>query len=90
MDFYRIAERSLKKDSREVYPEFKVTKSKDLMVRGKSFYAVWDEEAGLWSTDQYDIQRIVDDDLRKYREQMVLREGERVSVKYTANYSSAS
>jgi energy-coupling factor transporter ATP-binding protein EcfA2 len=36
------------------------------MVRGRSFYAVWDEERGLWSTDEYDVQRLVDADLHRY------------------------
>ena len=35
-----------------IYPEFKVGPSDDLMVRGKAFYAVWDEEAGMWSRDE--------------------------------------
>lgn len=47
-------------------PNFVVGKSKDLMVRGRSFYAIWDEEAGLWSTDEYDVARIVDQEMQKY------------------------
>lgn len=43
-----------------VYPEFKAKRSKDLMIRGRSFYAVWNEEVGYWSTDEYDVQRMVD------------------------------
>ena len=29
-----------------VYPEFKAKRSKDLMIRGTSFYAIWGEDAG--------------------------------------------
>lgn len=47
-------------------PNFVVGKSKDLMVRGRSFYAIWDEEAGLWSTDEYDVARIVDREMQEY------------------------
>src|SRR5690349_23320021 len=47
-------------------PNFVVGKSKDLMVRGRSFYAIWDEEAGLWSTDEYDVARLVDQDMLDY------------------------
>lgn len=36
------------------------------MTRGKSFYAIWDEERGLWSTDIYDVQRLVDADLDRW------------------------
>jgi energy-coupling factor transporter ATP-binding protein EcfA2 len=39
------------------------------MVRGKAFYAIWDEAAGLWSTDEYDVQRLVDEDLYRYVEE---------------------
>lgn len=39
------------------------------MVRGRSFYAVWDEEAGLWSTDEYDVGRLVDEDMRRFRDE---------------------
>lgn len=52
MDFVQIKERSLKKDSIELYPEFLVRKSRDLMVRGKSFYAIWDEEKGIVYKDE--------------------------------------
>src|SRR3954465_9632406 len=49
-------------------PNFVVGKSKDLMVRGHAFYAIWDEEAGLWSTDEYDVARIVDRELQEHAE----------------------
>lgn len=68
MDFYKIKERS-RKGGYEIYPDFVVCRSKDLMVRGKSFYAIWDEAKGLWSTDEYDVQRLVDEDLYSYRDQ---------------------
>ena len=31
------------------------------MVRGQAFYAVWNEELGLWSTETYDVKNIVDE-----------------------------
>lgn len=66
MDFYRISTRETQKGVQELYPDFIVGRSKDLMVRGKSFYAVWDEEAGLWSTDEYAVQRLVDRELADF------------------------
>jgi len=67
MDFYRIAEQPANKNGViEVFPDFRVTRSKDLMVRGRGFYAIWDEEVGLWSTDEYAVQRLIDDSLYKY------------------------
>ena len=70
MDFYSIREKSTKRGTRELYPEFRVCRSKDLMVRGKAFYAIWDKDRGLWSTDEYDVQRMVDEDLRKRKEEL--------------------
>lgn len=66
MDFYTISQKELKNGVLQLYPDFVVGRSKDLMVRGQSFYAVWDEERGLWSTDEYDVQRLVDEDLRRF------------------------
>ncbi|MBK8748804.1 MAG: hypothetical protein IPM04_13350 [Saprospiraceae bacterium] len=65
MDFYQICTRETKGVT-ELYPDFTVGRSKDLMVRGKSFYAVWDDEQGLWSTDEYDVQRLIDEELRQF------------------------
>ena len=49
----------------EIYPEFITTASKDLMVRGKDFYAIWDEEKGCWSTSLDDVIRLIDDAMEK-------------------------
>lgn len=86
MDFYRIKERSVKRGTTEVYPDFIVGRSKDLMVRGRSFYAIWDEARGLWSTDEYDVQRLVDTDLYDYKDRMVTED--MVVVKTLGDFSS--
>lgn len=54
------------KNSVIIYPEFIVKKSKDLMIRGKAFYAVWDEVRGLWSRNEDDVQRIVDQEILQF------------------------
>src|SRR6478736_193090 len=66
MDFYRFSTKENKNGTTELYPGFKVGRSTDLMVRGGAFYAVWDEEAGLWSTDEYRLAEIVDRELREF------------------------
>lgn len=66
MDFYRINTKEMKDGTLQLYPDFIVGRSKDLMVRGRSFYALWDEEKSLWSTDEYDVQRLVDAELHAY------------------------
>lgn len=66
MDFYNAhVEENEKTGKTTLTPNFLVGRSKDLMVRGRSFYAIWDEEAGLWSTDEYDVGRLVDDEMRR-------------------------
>ena len=63
MDFYRIRQRSTKGGDIELVPDFQIVESRDLMVQGKAFYAIWNEQTGLWSTNEYDVCRLVDKDL---------------------------
>lgn len=89
MDFYDV-KYCKKRNGYEIFPDFKVKRSKDLMVRGKSFYAIWDEEVGLWSTDELDVARLVDRELMEMKEQLQKDTGEYVSVKKMDSYSSKS
>lgn len=66
MDFYQIMDTVDKNGIREIYPNFICKRSKDLMIRAKSFYAIWDETTGLWSTDEFAVQRLVDAELDEY------------------------
>lgn len=90
LDFFQIKEResSQKKSVLEVYPDFQVKPSKDLMVRAKSFYGIWDDDKGLWSTNEFDVQRLVDDALRKHEIQTPGIYD--VRRKYLADFSSHS
>lgn len=57
LDFLKIGTRT-KKDVKEVYPKFVINfNTKDLMTRGGDFYAIWDEENGIWSESE---QRVID------------------------------
>lgn len=69
MDFYQICVKERKDGPPQIYPDWTVGRSNDLMVRARSFYAIWDEEKGLWSRDEYDVQRLVDEDLHRYNEE---------------------
>lgn len=51
----------------EIVPDFNTLKSKDLMIRGGNFYAVWDEKNGRWSTDQDDVIRMIDEEMDAYK-----------------------
>lgn len=63
LDFFMISTRPTKRGVIEIYPKFIVKKSSDLMIRGRDFYAIWVEDRGLWSTDEQDVIRLVDDAL---------------------------
>lgn len=60
------------------------------MVRGQDFYAIWDEKAGVWSTDEYDVQRLVDEDLYLYAQNLKETANAHVMVKYMGDFSSGS
>lgn len=83
MDFFSIATKE-NKGVLEVYPNFLVGRSQDLMVKGRSFFAIWDEATGLWSTDEYDVQRLVDAELSAFAE----KRKEALSIKYMRNFDS--
>lgn len=88
MDFFTVGIREIDrgpdKGQFEIFPNFVIGRSKDLMVRGKHFYAVWDEASGLWSTDEYDVQRLVDEELARYAEE-ASKNGTEYKVKYLRN-----
>ena len=67
MDFYRICERTTKSGKVEIYPEFLVGRSRDILIQGRDFQAIWDEEKGLWSTDEFDVATFVDRSLFEHQ-----------------------
>ena len=66
LDFLFISTR-MGKGNFEIYPKFIVKRSEDLMIRGGKFYAIWDAAAGLWSTDEYRAQQLIDQELDQYQ-----------------------
>jgi Family of unknown function (DUF5906) len=84
MDFYQVREKATRSGT-EIYPDFVVRPSKDLMVRGGSFYAIWDEGAGLWSTNEYDVQRLLDASLYAHAEKLEPPVHVRVLSSYKSN-----
>ncbi len=73
----------------ELFPDFKVCKSKDLMVRGRSFYAIWDSATSSWLTDEMEVVRLVDQELFEYRDKY-LGEESHVNVRTLASYSTGA
>lgn len=60
LDFVTVTQRITKKGTIESMPSFRVVKSKDLMIRGNAFYAIWDEEQQKWTTDEFEAIRLID------------------------------
>ena len=94
MDFYAIGVREIekggKKGTLEVYPDYLVKRSKDLMVRGRAFYAIWDEKAGLWSTDEFDVQRLMDEELNAKADELEKEHGVRPTVRSLSSFGTNS
>ena len=91
VDFLIVSTRSTKKGT-EIFPKFRLyPKSKDLMIRGGDFYAVWIEEIGLWSTNEDDALAIIDNELKKYADDFINKHPEEyVNVLYTWDSSTGS
>lgn len=89
LDFMTVSAR-VTKTGVEISPKFIARKSKDLMVRGGDFYAVWDEEQKMWSTDEDDAIRLVDAELDKYVRENAARFDDVPCVKYMWDCDSGS
>ena len=65
LDFYKIG----LKETRSgfiVRPRFQVNiGTKDLLIRGGDFYAVWNPDTKLWSTSEGTIVEMIDNEIRK-------------------------
>lgn len=91
MDFYSIRVNREKDGTHTVYVEWHVNRRiTDLLVNHNSFQAIWDEAAGMWSTDEYDVQRLVDSDLHKFNAEYVDKTGAITFVRYLTNWASGA
>lgn len=90
MDFFRISEKKTKNEGYTVKPDFLVKASDDLMIRGKSFYAVWDEVTGFWTTKEYRVGELVDAELYARAAELSKETDQAVNVAAMLNYSSNS
>ena len=91
MDFYQILSKETKdKSGMELYPDFIVGRSQDLMVQGRTFYAIWDAEKGLWSRDEYDVQRLVDEHLNAEADRLRKETGINYIIRSMRSFNSNS
>ncbi len=91
VDFLIISIRSTKKGI-EIFPKFRLyPKSKDLMIRGGDFYAIWIEERGLWSLNEDDALAIIDREMTKYAENYSKKHpDDMVNILYTWDSTTGS
>jgi hypothetical protein len=87
LDFLRVTASSSKKTI-DIFPKFVIKKSKDLMIRGGDFYAIWIEAEQRWSTDEQDAIRLIDSEVQSYFEEHKSDYGDNVHVKYLWDSSS--
>lgn len=86
LDFMDLEPAFVKKGMLELSPDFLAGSHKDLMTRGGDFYAIWDQERNTWSTNEDDVIRLVDRELRKYRDEHIDDFGDTaLIVKYMVN-----
>lgn len=94
MDFVRLYTKETKNASKnraagssELCLDFQVFNTKDLMTRGRSFYAIYDEKKQRWVKDEMAVVRLVDE---KIMEKVNELEKEDVNVFYNLmqNYDS--
>ena len=93
LDFLEIVkEVDQKKGIVNIYPEFLVkSRTNDLMIRGRDFYAVWDESTRLWSTDEQVVIDQVDAELTNaYNEMSDKMDGYSFNVRYMRRAGSGS
>ena len=91
LDFVKIMTSKDSHGDLTIWPEFLVQESEDLMIKGRDFYAVWDEEAGLWSKSEHTVRRMIDQELSlKYQETSSKFASNEVNIKvmYLLNSSS--
>lgn len=80
MDFVQIEVDRSHKGRVDVVANYNTNKANDIMIRGRRFYAFWDEDKKLWSTDFRSLTTKIDDMLDQYSKEAILP-GE-VNIRY--------
>lgn len=80
LDFLIVSKRNPKRNVTEIYPKFIVGSHSDLMIRGGDFYAIWNEETKLWSTNEVVALEMIDKEIDEVAKNYIAVEGEIVKV----------
>ncbi len=91
MDFYDIRVNREKDGTHSIFPEWVVNRRvTNLLVYGGAFQAIWDPKAEIWSTNEYDVQRLVDENLAQFDKDYIEKTGALTHVRYLKNWDSKS
>ena len=93
LDFLKVSTSSTKSGGIEIAPKFIIKRSEDLMIRGGDFYAVWDETANRWSTDEQDALRMIDSELEAYESAYLVKHPDKegcINTKYMWDSNTGS
>lgn len=90
VDFVRIELSHSRNNETFLAPRFRVGMSNDIMIRGGAFYAIWDDEKGLWNTDEYEVVRLIDKELWEQYDQLKEKIDTKIVVKTMEDFSSGS
>ena len=74
-----------------IYPDFQLPSTgSDLMTRGGAFYAIWDEDVGMWCKDERRALELIDKELWEFAEgvKKICGTETSYSVKTMAEFSS--
>lgn len=83
LDFLKVTARPTKNGNFEVVPTFRTyPRSKDLMIRGKDFYAIWVEDRKMWSTSEDIALELIDRELEKFAVDHQNEIGKNPRIKY--------
>lgn len=72
-----------RKSGTDIVPDFMTRKCRDLMIRGRDFYAVWLEDEKRWSTDEQDALDLIDKTLDDWYRENGEDLPQPCSIKYT-------
>ena len=60
MDFVTAKVKMTSNKQNIIYASYSLGYIKDVMIKGQSFYAVWDENSKIWRTKQQELVRMIE------------------------------
>lgn len=88
MDQVRVHPETVSKTKVKVIADPKVRGYHDLLIKGGSFYAVYDESTGMWSQDLQKLSELIDNDIDSFMQTFEPPEGVMVVPMYMQSISN--